>query len=75
VIFVGDASHEPLRDRPSRAAASSTGTRRPAHLDAAQPKERWSYLQSIEMIRTQMEGRMFPLTLAGLDEAMKELVR
>jgi len=37
------------------------------------PKERWSYLQSIEMIRTQMEGRMFPLTLAGLDEAMREL--
>ena len=37
------------------------------------PKERWSYLQSIEMIRKQMEGRMYPLTLAGLDEAMREL--
>ncbi|BBK32908.1 hypothetical protein EDC65_4480 [Stella humosa] len=37
------------------------------------PKERWSYLQSIEMLRQRMEGRMFPLTLAGLDEAMREL--
>ncbi|BBK42202.1 VWA domain-containing protein [Allostella vacuolata] len=37
------------------------------------PKERWSYLQSIEMIRKEMEGRMYPLTLAGLDEAMREL--
>jgi len=37
------------------------------------PEERWSYLPSIEMIRQRMEGRMFPLTLAGLDAAMREL--
>jgi uncharacterized protein with von Willebrand factor type A (vWA) domain len=27
------------------------------------------------MIRTLMEGRMFPLTLEGLDSAMRELAR
>ncbi len=37
------------------------------------PKERWSYLQSIEMLQQQMEGRMYPMTLAGFDEAMREL--
>ncbi|MGE0719170.1 MAG: VWA domain-containing protein [Alphaproteobacteria bacterium] len=37
------------------------------------PQERWSYLQSIDMLRKLMEGRMFPMTLAGLDGAMREL--
>ena len=27
------------------------------------------------MVRELMEGRMFPLTLAGLDDAMRELSR
>ena len=33
----------------------------------------WAYTQSIGMIRTAMEGRMFPLTLEGLERAMREL--
>ena len=33
----------------------------------------WAYAQSIGMIRTAMEGRMFPLTLEGLERAMREL--
>ena len=35
----------------------------------------WDYVQSVGMIRELMEGRMFPLTLEGLDEAMRELLR
>lgn len=35
----------------------------------------WSYTQSIRQIGGLMEGRMFPLTLDGLDGAMKALVR
>jgi uncharacterized protein with von Willebrand factor type A (vWA) domain len=33
----------------------------------------WNYTQSTQMIRQLFGGRMFPLTLAGLDGAMKEL--
>ncbi len=38
-----------------------------------QPPTLWPYHQSIAMAREQMEGRMYPLTLRGLDEAMREL--
>ncbi len=39
------------------------------------PEKHWDYSQSIHMIRTLMTDRMFPLTLEGLDAAMKELGR
>jgi uncharacterized protein with von Willebrand factor type A (vWA) domain len=35
----------------------------------------WEYTQSIRMMRQLMGGRMYPLTLEGLDKAMRELVR
>ena len=35
----------------------------------------WEYTQSIEMISQIMSGRMYPLTLEGLDTAMRELIR
>jgi uncharacterized protein len=35
----------------------------------------WNYAQSIALIRQLMSGRMYPLTLEGLDRAMRELVR
>ena len=35
----------------------------------------WGHSQSIGMVRQLMEGRMFPLTLAGLDEMTRELSR
>ena len=35
----------------------------------------WGYTPSISMIRDVMEGRMYPLTLGGLDQAMVELMR
>jgi uncharacterized protein with von Willebrand factor type A (vWA) domain len=33
----------------------------------------WPHYQSVEMVRKLVDGRMFPLTLAGLDAAMREL--
>ena len=39
------------------------------------PEERWPYYESIPMIREIMEDRMYPLTLSGLDSAMRRLVR
>jgi uncharacterized protein with von Willebrand factor type A (vWA) domain len=35
----------------------------------------WEHTQSIRMLRQLMGGRMYPLTLEGLDKAMRELVR
>jgi uncharacterized protein with von Willebrand factor type A (vWA) domain len=39
------------------------------------PERYWAGTQSIGMIRELMEGRMFPLTLDGLDRAMRRLTR
>ena len=39
------------------------------------PEEQWDYTYSIRMIRQMMSNRMYPLTLVGLDKAMRELVR
>lgn len=39
------------------------------------PEKHWGYTSSIEMMEKIMGGRMFPLTLAGLDGAMRELGR
>ncbi|EJW13621.1 hypothetical protein A33M_2481 [Rhodovulum sp. PH10] len=39
------------------------------------PEDQWEYTQSIKMVRQLMGGRMYPLTLDGLDRAMRELVR
>jgi uncharacterized protein with von Willebrand factor type A (vWA) domain len=39
------------------------------------PARDWGYTASIRMIRQLLEGRMFPLTLEGLDGAMRELGR
>jgi uncharacterized protein with von Willebrand factor type A (vWA) domain len=39
------------------------------------PREHWDYTASIGMIGEAFEGRMFPLTLEGLDFAMRSLSR
>jgi uncharacterized protein with von Willebrand factor type A (vWA) domain len=39
------------------------------------PEGEWPYTHSIQMMKQLMAGRMFPLTLEGLDAAMRELVR
>ena len=38
------------------------------------PQDWWSYTHSIGRVDQLMEGRMYPLTLEGLDAAMRELV-
>ncbi|MES2337456.1 MAG: VWA domain-containing protein [Pseudomonadota bacterium] len=39
------------------------------------PQEQWGYSQSVRIIRELVNDRMYPLTLAGLDDAMRELGR
>jgi uncharacterized protein with von Willebrand factor type A (vWA) domain len=39
------------------------------------PEREWDFTESIRMMRRLMGGRMFPLTLEGLDGAMRELGR
>ena len=79
--------HEPLRDRPGgrqRRALERQGRRAYGCIACSTPTPRRSgstrYRRntrsgttSIGMIRALMEGRMFPLTLDGIDRAMREL--
>ena len=39
------------------------------------PEAQWGYSQSSKLIKELMNDRMFPLTLDGLDDAMRELTR
>ena len=39
------------------------------------PEVHWGYSQSIALVRELMNNRMFPLTLGGLDDAMRALTR
>ncbi|MBX9861525.1 MAG: VWA domain-containing protein [Hyphomicrobium sp.] len=39
------------------------------------PETHWGYTPSIGLVRRLMDGRMFPMTLTGLDAAMRELMR
>lgn len=39
------------------------------------PEAHWSYSQSISIIKGLINDRMYPLTLAGLDDAMRTLTR
>jgi uncharacterized protein with von Willebrand factor type A (vWA) domain len=38
-----------------------------------EPEERWGYVPSIALARELLEERMYPLTLAGIDRAMRAL--
>ena len=38
-------------------------------------KDHWKWTPSIQMVNEQIGNRMFPLTLDGLDSAMRELMR
>jgi uncharacterized protein with von Willebrand factor type A (vWA) domain len=86
LIFVGDASMSPYElVQPGGAVEhfnQESGVawlerllgswRRAAWINPI-PKDQWRYTESIAMVREVMEQRMFPLTLAGLDEAVGEL--
>ncbi len=39
------------------------------------PKQSWGHVRSITMLNDAMEGRMFPLTVNGIDEMTRELSR
>ena len=39
------------------------------------PEQYWGFTQSIKMVSQSFEGRMFPLTLEGIDAAMRQLTR
>lgn len=39
------------------------------------PEKQWGYSQSVKIIRELMTDRMYPLTVDGLSDAMKELTR
>ena len=39
------------------------------------PEEHWHYSPSTDVIKQLMSDRMFPLTLGGIDQAMRELGR
>jgi len=88
LIFVGDASMSPYEitqvggsvehwnEESGRAWLERlTGHfRRSAWLNPV-PQDFWGHTRSIGMVSEIMEGRMFPLTLRGLDDMAHELVR
>ena len=39
------------------------------------PETHWGWTPSVKLMRDALAGRMYPLTLGGLDQAMKELMR
>jgi uncharacterized protein len=88
VIFVGDASMSPyeiampggsvehMNEEAGQAWLERVTRTYPAcvWLNPV-AEEQWEYTQSIRMVRQLVGGRMYPLTLEGLDRAMRELVR
>jgi uncharacterized protein with von Willebrand factor type A (vWA) domain len=48
------------------------GYRRIAWLNPV-PQAQWPYTQSIGLMRRILSGRMYPLTLGGLDDAMRAM--
>jgi uncharacterized protein with von Willebrand factor type A (vWA) domain len=88
VIFVGDASMSPYELTHSGGSVEHFNDEPGAlwlkritdiygscvWLNPSNPKY-WTYTPSIQYIQQMFEGRMYPLTMEGLDEAIKELVR
>ena len=88
VIFVGDASMSPYEIAAPGGSvehfneeAGQVWLERLTRTYAAcvwlnpVPESEWPHTQSIRMVRQLVRGRMYPLTLEGLDHAMRELVR
>jgi uncharacterized protein len=88
IVMVGDASMSPYEiDRPGGSVerwndeAGSVWMRRLLNhypqtvwLNPV-PEKYWGGTMSISMIQQLVDGRMFPLTLAGIDQAMRRLTR
>lgn len=88
VIFVGDASMSPyeiamvggsvehMNEEPGQVWMERITRTYPASVWLNPvPEHEWDYTQSIRIMRQLMGGRMYPLTLDGLDRAMRELLR
>ncbi|CAM4215369.1 vWA domain-containing protein [Pseudoalteromonas byunsanensis] len=86
LIFVGDATMGPYEITYSGGSVEHWNSEPGAswlqrltnHFDKVawlnpQPQEYWPYYQSIGIIEGAMDGRMYPLTLAGLSNAIKNL--
>jgi uncharacterized protein len=88
VVIVGDASMSPYEitaqggsvehynDEPGQVWLERLARTYPAAVWLNPlPEREWDFTYSIAMVRELMGGRMYPLTLDGLDRAMRELVR
>ena len=88
LIFVGDASMSPYEiSHPGGSVehwneeSGETWLRRVTDIYHSAvwlnpiPEKHWQHSQSIQMTKSLMENRMFPMTLDGLDRAMRELTR
>ncbi len=88
LIFVGDAAMSPYEITMAGGSVEHwneelgriwldrlTGHYRRAAWLNPTPENTWEFVQSIGITRQLMERRMFPLTLAGLDEMTRELSR
>ncbi|MEP9351153.1 VWA domain-containing protein [Xanthobacter sp. KR7-225] len=86
LIFVGDASMSPyeitMANGSVEHANAEPGKAWLGRLLSTYPKAvwlnpvpeaHWGYTESIRLVRHIMESRMYPLTVAGLDAAMREL--
>ncbi len=88
IIFVGDAAMSPYEITMAGGSVEhwneesgrvwldrmTSHYRRAAWLNPT-PETTWGFVQSIGITRQLMEGRMFPLTLAGIEEMTRELSR
>jgi uncharacterized protein len=88
LIFVGDATMSPYEilqaggsiEHWNEEAGQVWMQRLTGHFAKAvwlnpRVEARWQYAQSLQILRRLMHDRMYPLTLDGLDMAMKELAR
>ena len=86
LVFVGDAAMGPYEilqaggsvehwnEEPGSAWLTRLRQAYPKHVWLnPEPENRWGYVPSIDLMRRLFEGRMFPLTLAGIDRAMRAL--
>ena len=88
VIFIGDASMSPYEithvggavEHMNEEAGATwlqrvTGIYTHAVWLNPVPETHWGYTPSIGLVNRLMEGRMYPMTLSGLDSAIRELMR
>jgi uncharacterized protein len=88
IIFVGDAAMSPYEishaggsvEHWNEESGEAWMVRLRDHFPKAvwlnpAPEAHWGHTHSVQMMRRLMEGRMFPLTLAGLEDAMRALAR